>query len=105
MSYDVRVRMPWGATGILRMSGRRPPPCVKCGAVSTRLCDWKIKSSATMADRYAPGRAPGQATRGKTCSAPICDHCTYSPASDKDLCPTHAAEWRRRLERRGREKT
>jgi hypothetical protein len=83
MPYDVHVRMPDGNVAILRMAGRRPRPCVKCGAVSTRLCDWKIS---------------GGKVRLRTCSAPICDSCTSSPAPGKDLCPTHAAEWAKRME-------
>jgi hypothetical protein len=81
MSYCSRVTLPNGTVAIVRHSGKRPPPCIKCGATSTRLCDWKL------------------ATRGKRvirCSAPLCDKCTTSPATDKDLCPAHAAEWGKR---------
>jgi hypothetical protein len=97
MPYDLRVRMPNGNVGWLRMAGKRPAPCVKCGAVSTRLCDWIIKDS----ERPHPpivGRAKARRPR-KTCSTPICDACTSSPAPGKDLCPTHAAEWKARTVR------
>lgn len=87
MSYCVRVKTPDGHMAIIRMSGRRPPPCVKCGAISSRLCDWKL----------APAGAPPR--RLKTCSAPLCADCASSPAPDKDLCPTHAAMWSQHLER------
>lgn len=90
MAYDVRMRMPDGNVAWLRMAGRRPPPCVKCGAVSTRLCDWKLRSS----DRTPP--RPAKSKLAQTCSAPICDLCTSSPAPNKDLCPTHTAEWEQR---------
>jgi hypothetical protein len=56
---------------------KRKPNCA-CGYTGTRLCDWKIGG-------------------GKTCDTPICPRCTFEPAEDKDLCPKHAAEWKRRL--------
>lgn len=48
-----------------------------CGRTATRLCDWKVETV----------RKEG------TCSKPLCDRCTTSPAPDKDLCPKHAAEF------------
>jgi len=48
----------------------------KCGRRATLECDWKV-----------PGRKSG------TCDARICSSCATSPAPDKDLCPTHAAEF------------
>lgn len=54
--------------------------CVGCGQRnSTRLCDARLKGQG-----------------GKTCDAPICTGCTHQPAADKDLCPTHAAQWKAR---------
>ena len=50
-----------------------------CGRRADRLCDWKV-----------PARQSG------TCDRPLCRHCTYAPAPDKDLCRDHAAEWRSR---------
>jgi hypothetical protein len=91
MPYDVRMRMPNGSIAWLRMAGRRPASCIVCGAPSTKLCDWKIKDT----ERPHPpivGRAKSRRPR-KTCSAPLCDSCTSSPAPGKDLCPTHAAAW------------
>jgi hypothetical protein len=73
--------LPGGVVAHVRIAGRRPKPCIKCGSTSNRLCDWKL------------------ATRGKRvirCSAPLCDRCTYEPAKNKDLCPAHAAEWGKR---------
>lgn len=54
--------------------------CVGCGCKTVdRLCDWKV-----------PTKASG------TCDAALCARCSHQPANDKDLCPTHAAEWRAR---------
>lgn len=55
--------------------GRRVHTCA-CGRPSTKLCDWKIG-------------------RGRTCDKRLCDECAYSPAPEKDLCPTHAEAWKR----------
>lgn len=84
MPYDIRVRMPGGDLAFLRMAGKRPRRC-RCGAESTRLCDWKTLKT-------------GVRLRSVTCDEPLCDNCTSSPAPDKDLCPTHAAEWKARNE-------
>lgn len=74
------VTLPGGQTAIV--CGPRPKP-KKCGCGSgwpaTLLCDWKTPD----------GPVP-------TCDAPICRRCTHVPAPDKDLCPTHAAEWKAR---------
>lgn len=56
----------------------RPKKC-GCGRTSTALCDWKVE--------------------GGTCDARLCYRCTYQPAPGKDLCPTHASEWKARLAR------
>ena len=53
-----------------------PTQRCKCGNRATLLCDWKVPSK-----------------RSGTCDAPICRRCTTSPAADKDLCQTHAAEF------------
>lgn len=73
--------VPGVGTGIVCTRGK-PKRC-KCGAVATRLCDWKV-----------PGKKSG------TCDEPLCANCASEPAPGKDLCPTHAAEWKERLERR-----
>jgi len=67
-----RVTLPGGFTAIV-CSSRKPQRCVACGRRAPLLCDWKV-----------PGKKSG------TCDAPICEHCTTSPAPDKDLCPKHA---------------
>lgn len=55
---------------------KAPPPCVCCGWISERECDWVVN--------------PSIVTHGKrTCDAPLCDHCTTSPAPEKDICPKH----------------
>jgi hypothetical protein len=97
MPYDVRIRMPDGNVAWLRMAGKRPAPCAQCGAPSAKLCDWILKSSDTQPPPIV-GRAKSR--RVRTCSTPICDACTSSPAPGKDLCPTHAAEWEIRLQKR-----
>ncbi len=74
----VRIPRPDGTAVHAIICGRtRIKTCCKCGAISTRECDWKIGG-------------------GKTCDRPICEACTHSPAPEKDLCPQHAAEWRAR---------
>lgn len=67
-----RIVMPGGGTAIV-CSSRRRRRCA-CGGVATLLCDWKVPN-----------------TRSGTCDAPICGTCSVSPATDKDLCPEHAA--------------
>lgn len=47
-----------------------------CGRRATLECDWKV-----------PSRRSG------TCDAPICAHCTTSPAPDKDICPEHKPDY------------
>ncbi len=66
------------ANGTMFICGRGPRKqrCA-CGYTATRLCDWKVGG-------------------GRTCDKPLCVKCTHEPAEDKDLCPTHAAEWRAR---------
>lgn len=56
-----------------------PTTRCKCGNPAKLLCDWKT---------------PGG--KSDTCDAKLCNRCTSKPAPDKDLCPTHAAEWNRR---------
>lgn len=78
-----------GGTIIVCGRGKRQPRC-RCGYTATRACDWKI------------GRERDGATL--TCDAPMCVRCTYEPAEGKDLCPTHAAEWKSRL-KQGQDRT
>lgn len=70
-----RVTLPDGMAAIVCGPRLRRKRC-GCGSgkPAALLCDWKVA--------------------GGTCDAPICEVCTHSPAPDKDLCPTHAAEWR-----------
>lgn len=63
------VTLPGGARAIVCSDTKR---CA-CGRRANLLCDWKV-----------PTRQTG------TCDKPICDRCTTSPATDKDLCPKHA---------------
>ena len=72
------VTLPGGQRAIV-CSSRSTRRCA-CGAPGTQLCDWKVK-----------GRRSG------TCDAPICRKRTHVPATDKDLCPKHAAEWKARI--------
>ena len=81
--------LPNGQRGFVctRIRRKHEPRC-QCGLnVASLLCDWKLP------------RTPGKPRR--TCDAPLCDLCTTSPASGKDLCPSHAAEWQQRLEQAG----
>jgi len=68
------MKLPGGGTAIV--CSRGPVQRCKCGALATRLCDWKV-----------PGKKSG------TCDAPLCANCAISPAPDKDLCADHAREW------------
>lgn len=74
------ITLPGGARGFACGPRRKPKPCA-CGSglPAGLLCDWKTPD----------GPKP-------TCDAPICAACTHVPAPDKDLCPTHAAEWKAR---------
>jgi hypothetical protein len=60
-----------------RAEGRGPKPRVRCLAVSTFLCDWKLDD-------------------GSTCDAPLCpDHAT-EVRPNVHLCPIHLAQQRER---------
>ena len=69
------VHLSGGMSAIVCSSGRRPK-CSGCGRPAGLLCDWKT---------------PG--IRNGTCDAPVCERCSTKPASNKDLCPTHAAAY------------
>lgn len=71
------VRLPDGSGAIVCGSRQERQRCA-CGRPATLLCDWK-----------GFGAAPDT----PTCGAPICSHCTTSPAPDKDLCREHAEQW------------
>jgi hypothetical protein len=78
-----RVRI--GDTVAIVCSRSRPRVCVGCGRkAADRLCDWKVERD-------------GLDGAWLTCDKPICGRCTYEPATDKDLCPDHAAAWKARL--------
>lgn len=64
------VTLPGGGRAIICSKG--PRKRCPCGGPAHRLCDWKV-----------PNRKSG------TCDAPICLSCTFSPAPEKDLCPSH----------------
>ncbi len=64
-----------GNVVFLKHSGPRLRPCIECGEISVRLCDWKVGES------------------GATCDAALCQEHTSQPARGKDLCPEHAATW------------
>jgi hypothetical protein len=67
------IRLDDGTTAIVCGSGPRPrsKPC-KCGARSTKLCDYPLLVG--------------------TCDAPLCDRCAIPMGADRDFCPHH--EWR-----------
>ena len=59
---------------------RTKPAKCRCGRRAERLCDWIVDKAS-----------------GATCDRSLCMGCTFAPAQDKDLCPTHRAtyeEWR-----------
>lgn len=70
------------ANGFVCGPAPRRTRCVGCIKLTIRarlrLCDARIKGSG-----------------GRTCDAPVCVDCTTQPAPDKDLCPHHAAQWRK----------
>lgn len=81
------VALPGGGSAIVCGTKQRKKPCVQCGKPSDLLCDWKMRDAArSVREKGSP-----------TCDAPICAACSHSPAPDKDLCPTHANEWKARL--------
>ena len=66
--------VPLACTGIAALVLRTPYKrmCSHCGAVATRLCD------------YRPGRG------GVRCDALLCDACASSPIPGRDCCAAHA---------------
>lgn len=74
------VTLPGGGFAIVCGPRQKFKPC-GCGSgkPANLLCDWKVE--------------------GGTCDAPICPACSHVPAPSKDICPTHAAEWKARLGR------
>jgi hypothetical protein len=65
------VKTPDGKTFTAFICGRgRSTPCMQCQRPSTKLCDFPV-------------------SKGKTCDAPICDHCTTPVGPDLDYCPKH----------------
>lgn len=58
---------------IICSRGSRQPRC-RCGAPSTKLCDFPLTGEKT----------------GKTCDRPLCDRCTVSAGPDLDYCEPHA---------------
>lgn len=87
------VLLPQGVRAIVCTSGRRVGRrrnCSVCGAYvpvsDQRLCDWKLAPVKEL------GRKP------VTCDTLMCPKCSFVPAPDKDLCPTHADIWKNRLE-------
>jgi hypothetical protein len=78
------MRLP-DANGVaIVCGGRAIKPCVGCGQLATRLCDFKLVLTGVSGS----GRAW---RRHGTCSAPICTNCMTHLPGDKDACPQHAA--------------
>lgn len=71
------VPMPTGGFAIVCGRTVRRQRC-QCGAPATLFCDWILRE----------GEMPCR-KRSKTCDAPLCSSCTFSPAPEKDLCPEH----------------
>lgn len=64
------LRMPDGTAAIICGSFPGVKHCVVCGAMSTRLCDFKQPS-------------------GGTCDAPMCDEHAHRTGANTDFCPLH----------------
>lgn len=67
------IHMNFGSRG----NKTAPRPCSVCGWVSERECDWVVNHSILIHGKP------------KTCDAPLCRCCTFSPAPEKDICPKH----------------
>lgn len=71
-------RMPNGNPVHIKLGGARnrtaPLPCLKCGWISSFLCDWKVD--------------------GRDCDAPICEAHAFEVGPDKHLCPAHVEAYR-----------
>jgi hypothetical protein len=99
-----------GTSGIVCSRTRRQR--CKCGRAATLLCDWKVpgpasssaavggkgsaSSSAAVGGKGSASSSAAAGIKNATCDAPICSHCTTSPAPGKDLCHDHAAQWHAR---------
>lgn len=77
MAYCVNMKFPDGSVAIVRMAGKRPPNCLWCDSISTKLCDFSLSH-------------PSQVTHRKTCDAPMCDRHAKSIGPNLDCCPEHA---------------
>lgn len=71
------IPMPGGGNAIVCTGRGTALRRCSCGRAATLLCDWKVRRK-----------------RSGTCDAPICSSCTTSPAAGKDLCGTHATDYR-----------
>lgn len=71
-------RLPDGGTVHInfgRASNRKaPPPCCKCGWISSLLCDWKVD--------------------GRDCDRPLCPTHAFEVGPGKHLCPAHVEAYR-----------
>lgn len=59
-----------GGGGFICSSFPGEKHCVDCGAMSTRLCDFKLSN-------------------GKTCDAPMCDAHSHRVGANTDFCRLH----------------
>ena len=73
------VTLPGGGRAIV-CGSRQPRQKCTCGRTATLLCDWKMSNAE---DHRKVRGSP-------TCDKPLCNACTTSPASGKDLCRAHA---------------
>lgn len=76
--------------------GRGIHPCVGCGQLATRQCDFKVVRSGVSRNGL-----PWQ--RHGTCSAHVCTACTTTLPGDKDSCPEHKAACLEACKRHGLE--
>jgi hypothetical protein len=76
MARCVTIPMPGGGYAIVRFTGERAPkPCVVCGGIGTKLCDYPRKPK--------PSRA--------RCNASMCDTHAIHVGTDLDWCEPCAA--------------
>lgn len=68
------------------------PPCYKCGAPSTKLCDHRDMESRYQTDTYGRKLRKIWIPYLNTCDRPMCDACANHVDPDTDYCDEHNNE-------------